>query len=114
MRLLLVFLLSLSFGCAGNIGNVKKLCTDTPSGGRELLHVVDGSPFLYEELPIVWAFDCSFPSGLRNSAREAFQYWEFKTGINLFEERGKCLDWKLDYPHEIDILVETKNEMNPR
>jgi len=84
MRLLLVFLLSLSLSCVSNqkinTGSIFLEKTDF------LYYTDDERPYLWRELPIKWTFVSSFPQKFRPHAREGFEHWERMTGIDLFIE----------------------------
>lgn len=66
----------------------------------------------WEEVPILWSFECSFPKAHKDTVRHAFKYWDDMTSFDLFLEVRSCfIDFPIDTPF---IVVSAKNVTCPR
>ncbi len=49
-----------------------------------------GKPFIFDQLPIKWRFDCEFPEENKHIVRNSFNYWESLIKTKLFKEENEC------------------------
>ena len=56
---------------------------------RWMFHETCEEYVVWDKLPIVWSFSCSFDEGFKNQVREAADYWNIVSDSELFLE-GEC------------------------